>query len=280
MLSTVRSIAKWVAAPRVLTSPSAAPARGTLSRGTYMFLASLSFVGVGCAWCALTYGGFVESYFLSSPSQVARATQVLFEMQGFAHDVVMSIFRIAAGFLISAVLAVPLGVLMSRSEVIQALVAPITSFVRYLPVPALLPFFILWFGIGELEKIAVVVIGVFFQLVLIIADIARNTPTELVDIAYTLGVTRRRALWRVILPWSSPMIFDSLRITLGWAWGWVMLAELVGASEGIGFMILKSQRYLLNANMIVGLLVIGLLGLLSDLTLAFVGRVLFPWRES
>jgi NitT/TauT family transport system permease protein len=125
----------------------------------------------------------------------------------------------------------------------------------------------------------VVFIGVFFQLVLMVADIVRNVPNDLLEISYTLGARTRQVIHKVIIPYSSPQILDSLRITMGWAWGWLMLAELVGASQGIGFMILKSQRYLLNANMIFGLLVLGVLGILTDLLFVALSKTLFRWVE-
>lgn len=201
-------------------------------------------------------------------------------MQDFAGDIGSSIFRIVMGFLVSVALALPLGIVIGCFKAAEGLLSPLISFVRYLPVPALLPLCILWFGIGEGEKIIIVFVGVFFQLVLIVADIVRNVPSELLEISYTLGARTKDAIFKVILPYSLPYIFDSLRVTIGWAWGWVMLAELVGASQGIGFMILKSQRYLLNANMVFGLLVLGGLGILTDLVFVTIGKVLFKWKES
>jgi NitT/TauT family transport system permease protein len=200
-------------------------------------------------------------------------------MQDFLSDIRISVLRILTGFLVSVAVALPIGILMGCFKSVDALLSPFTSFVRYLPVPALLPFCILWFGIGEVEKVIVVFLGVFFQLILMVADIVRRVPNELLEISYTLGAGTRQAIWRVILPHSSPDIVDSLRITMGWAWGWLILAELVGASQGIGFMILKSQRYLLNANMIFGLLVLGALGVLTDLLLVALSKIIFKWVE-
>jgi NitT/TauT family transport system permease protein len=250
-----------------------------ISRWLYVSLAVFTFLLFLVAWCVLTYGGYVRPFFLSSPTSVAEAGRVLFTMQDFASDLKISGLRITAGFLISVAVGLPLGVLIGCFKHAEALLSPFTSFIRYLPVPALLPFCILWFGIGEVEKIVVVFLGVFFQLVLMVADIVRRVPDELLEISYTLGAGTRQAILKVILPYSSPYIFDSLRITMGWAWGWLILAELVGASQGIGFMILKSQRFLLNANMIFGLLVLGVLGVLTDISFMLARRFLFKWAE-
>jgi NitT/TauT family transport system permease protein len=200
-------------------------------------------------------------------------------MQDFLSDVRISVFRILIGFLISVLVALPIGIMIGCFKPIEALLSPFISFVRYLPVPALLPFCILWFGIGEIEKVIVVFLGVVFQLVLMIADIVRRVPNELLEISYTLGAGTEQAITKVIVPYSSPQILDSLRITIGWAWGWLMLAELVGASQGIGFMILKSQRYLLNANMIFGLLILGVLGIFTDLVFVGLSKIFFRWVE-
>jgi NitT/TauT family transport system permease protein len=158
----------------------------------------------------------------------------------------------------------------------RVLVPPI-SFVRYLPVPAMIPFLILWLGIGEGEKIAVVFAGVFFQLILIVVDDLRAAPEELRDIARSLGASEWKTFTSVNFPNALPGLFDAARITLAWAWGWVMLAEVVGSSSGIGYMIVKAQRYLINAEMIVGLLTIGLLGLLADVLMTYARPRLFRW---
>ena len=221
----------------------------------------------------------MQPFFLSSPTGVWRAAKTLLTMQDFLSDVKVSIFRIVVGFVVSVAVAVPLGILIGCFKPAEAMFSPFASFIRYLPVPALLPFCILWFGIGEVEKIVVVFLGVFFQLVLMVADIVRRVPDELLEISYTLGAKTTKVITKVVIPYSSPGIFDSLRITMGWAWGWLMLAELVGASQGIGFMILKSQRYLINANMIFGLLVLGALGIVTDLVFLTCGRLLFKWTE-
>ena len=229
-------------------------------------------------WAVLTYGDLVDPHFLSSPTKVLQAMISLFRDDRFLEDVYVSMLRIAIGFTVSAMVAIPFGIAISCFKSVEALFSPMLSFIRYLPVPALLPLCILWFGVGETEKIVVIFIGVFFQLVFMISDVVDNVPDEFLAISYTLGAKTRAAIFKVILPCSAPDIWDSLRIAMGWAWGWVMLAELVGANRGIGFMIVKSQRYLLNANIIVGLLLLGVLGILTDLMFRLSSRVLFRWK--
>lgn len=230
-------------------------------------------------WGVLTYSGFISPFFLASPTEVIKALVELTFAQEFLYDVLMSIFRIVAGFLLSLVVAIPVGAIIVMSPVADRVLSPPLSFIRYLPVPALLPFLILWLGVGEIQKVSVVFVGVFFQLILMVVDVLRTTPRELEDIAQSLGASGREILWTVTFPHASPALYDAARVTLAWAWGWVMLAELVGADSGIGHMILISQRYLLNARMIAGLLTVGLLGLASDALLAYARPRLFRWAS-
>lgn len=248
-----------------------------IDRRRYVSLSFLSFVGMAVIWCTLAYGKVVPSYFLPSPTAVIRASIILFTRKAFLYDILISLLRITLGFSLSTLIALPLGVLIGVVASIEAFIRPLFVFIRYLPVPALLPFCILWFGVGELEKLVVVFLGVFFQLVILVADIAKVTPADFIDLGRTLGASENRLIMRIVVPNAAPQIFDVLQTTMGWAWGWVLVAELVGADRGIGFMILRSERYLLSADMAVGLLTIGLIGLGFDLTFKIVRRYIFRW---
>jgi len=252
--------------------------RKKITKRCSVALSSVTFIVVLSVWIVLTYGEMVAPHFLSSPTEVFKATVSMFCDENFLNDIFISIARITIGFMISAIIAIPLGIAISCFPVCNSLFSPLLSFVRYLPVPALLPLCILWFGIDETEKVIVIFIGVFFQLVFMIVDVIDNVPEDLLDISYTLGAKTKEAIFKVIIPYSAPDIWDNLRIAMGWAWGWVMLAELVGANSGIGFMIAKSQRYLLNANIIVGLLFLGFLGILTDLFFRVSGKLIFKWK--
>ena len=237
----------------------------------------LPFLIVLVAWSVATYGKLVAPYFLATPTAVVVALAGI-ARGDFVMDVAISTARISAGFLLSALIALPVGLLIGTSSFFEVTLSPPISFVRYLPVPALVPLCILWFGIGEFEKVMIVFIGVFFQLVLLVADIVKRVPQDLVDISYTLGARPRDALRKVILPYTAPQIFDSLRVSIGWAWGWIILAEIVGAGSGIGFSIVRSQRYLLNDHLLAGLLIVGVLGILTDAAFRVAGRLLFRWK--
>ena len=161
----------------------------------------------------------------------------------------------------------------------QAFFEPIIAAVRYMPASAFIPLLIIWFGIYEKEKIAVIFIGVFFPLTLLIADVSANIPKELVNIAYTLGASRWHVFWRVLLPASWPGVLDNMRIGIGWAWTYLIVAELVAASTGIGHVILSASRFLQTDKIIAGIITIGILGLLTDALFRWLYWLLFPYSE-
>jgi NitT/TauT family transport system permease protein len=231
------------------------------------------------AWSAATFGGLVSKTFLADPLSMLRSGWNLLATQGFAHDIGMTVWRVLGGFLIAAALAVPLGVLMGAYKPIEAFFEPFVSFARYLPASAFIPLLILWAGIGEAQKLAVIFIGSFFQLVLMIAVGVGNTRRDLVEAAYTLGSGDRGIVLRVLLPSSAPDIAEQLRMVLGWAWTYVIVAELIGASSGIGHMITDSQALLATDQIIFGIIVIGLIGLVTDFAFKAFNRRLFPWAQ-
>jgi NitT/TauT family transport system permease protein len=181
-------------------------------------------------WAAVTFGGWVSKTFLADPLTMVKSGYDLLANQGFIKDIGMTVWRVLGGFAIAAALAVPLGVLMGAYKPIEAFFEPFVSFARYLPASAFIPLLILWAGIGEAQKLSVIFIGSFFQLVLMIAVSVGNTRRDLVEAAYTLGAGDRGIVTRVLVPSSAPEIAETLRMVLGWAWTYVIVAELIGAA--------------------------------------------------
>jgi NitT/TauT family transport system permease protein len=245
--------------------------------GTRIVLGISFFVLFVAVWAAVTFGGLVSKTFLADPWAMLQSGYQLIVKQGFLKDIGMTLWRVFGGFLIAAVLAVPLGVLMGAYKPIEAFFEPFVSFARYLPASAFIPLLILWAGIGEAQKLSVIFIGSFFQLVLMIAVTVGNTRRDLVEAAYTLGSSDKGIVTRVLLPSSAPDIAETLRMVLGWAWTYVIVAELIGASSGIGHMITDSQALLATDQIIFGIIVIGLIGLASDFVFKTINRKLFPW---
>jgi NitT/TauT family transport system permease protein len=237
------------------------------------------FVLFVAAWSVATFGGFVSPTFLADPLTMLRSGWTLLAEMNFAFDIGMTVWRVVGGFVIAALIALPLGVAMGAYKPVEAFFEPFVSFARYLPASAFIPLLILWAGIGEAQKLAVILIGSFFQLVLMIAVTVGNTRRELVEAAYTLGCSDRAIVKRVLIPGAAPEIAEILRMVLGWAWTYVIVAELIGASSGIGHMITDSQALLATDQIIFGIIVIGLIGLVSDLAFKQANRLLFPWAQ-
>jgi len=249
-----------------------------ISKKSYFIIAVVSFMVIFAAWTLATELGLVNPLFLPTIPKTIKAGITLFTKDEFVSDIAVSTYRVMMGFVISAVVALPLGLLIGTFSPFEALIEPVMSFIRYLPASAFIPLFILWIGIGEGEKIAVIIMGSLPQLILLVAVNTREVPHELIEVSYTLGTPRRKILWKIILPHSMPAILESLRMVLGWAWTYLIVAEMVGASSGIGFMTLQSQRMLNVANIFVGILTIGILGLIFDMTFRLLGRLFFPWK--
>lgn len=249
--------------------PVSAGARVLLGAGFFAV-----FIGI---WAAATYSGYVPPLFLASPGQAVMSGWSLLTEYGFLGDILVTIGRVVGGFLIAAAAGVPLGLMMGAFKPVEAFFEPFVSFARYLPASAFIPLLILWVGIGEAQKLSVIFIGSFFQIVIMVAVIAGATRMDLVEAAYTLGARSRGILRRVILPAAAPQVMETLRLVLGWAWTYVIVAELIGASSGIGHMIMDSQRLLDTGQMIFGIVVIGVIGLVTDFLFKLLNRALFPW---
>jgi NitT/TauT family transport system permease protein len=184
------------------------------------------------------------------------------------------------GFLISSCLGVPLGVLCGAYTAIARLNEPFIEFFRYLPAPAFGALAVAILGIYDGPKIAVIVIGTFFQQVLIIANTTRKLDPALLEAALTLGTRSGALLTRVVVPGILPDLYRDQRILLGWAWTYLIVAELIGTTSGITWFITQQARYQHFASVYAAIAMIGVLGLGTDMLLALLGRRLFPWDRA
>ena len=247
--------------------------------GARVALGVAFFVVFFALWALATLGGFVSKTFLADPITMFRSGWTLLAEMGFAKDIGMTVWRVVGGFVLAALLALPLGVAMGAYKPVEAFFEPFVSFARYLPASAFIPLLILWAGIGEAQKLAVIFIGSFFQLVLMIAVTVGQTRRDLVEAAYTLGAGDGGIVRRVLIPAAAPQIAETLRLVLGWAWTYVIVAELIGASNGIGHMITDSQALLATDQIIFGILTIGAIGLVSDLAFKRANQAMFRWAS-
>jgi NitT/TauT family transport system permease protein len=243
-----------------------------VSQSARIVLGIAFFVLFFTAWAVATLGGFVPKIFLADPITMLSDGWTLVTKFGFLKDIGLTVWRVVGGFVLAALVAVPLGVLMGTYKPIEAFLEPFVSFARYLPASAFIPLLILWAGLGEAQKLLVIFIGSVFQIILMVAVTVGNTRRDLVEAAYTLGARR------VLIPMNAPDIAEILRLVLGWAWTYVIVAELIGSSAGIGHMIIESQALMSTGQMIFGIIIIGLIGLVSDFAFKALNRRFFPWR--
>jgi NitT/TauT family transport system permease protein len=234
-----------------------------VSRPARIALGAAFFIVFFAAWALATFGGAIDAMFLKDPLYTLKTG--------------VTVFRVVGGFVLAALVAVPLGIAMGAFKPIEAFFEPFVSFARYLPASAFIPLLILWAGVGETQKLLVIFIGSVFQVILMVALIVGSTRRDLVEAAYTLGADAGGIVRRVMLPNAAPQIAETLRLVLGWAWTYVIVAELVGAESGIGHMIMDSQRLLDTGQMIFGIVCIGVIGLVSDLLFKWTNQRLWPW---
>ncbi len=216
--------------------------------------------------------------FLPSVEQVIAALVVLFVEKDFLHDVLISCYRILVSFLAASAVAVPLGIAMGCFQTVRALVAPTVSGWRYLPAASFIPLLLVWFGPTDLAKIALLFLGVIFFLIALIVDNTTAVPNEYVEAALTMGAKRRQVVLGVVVPAAAPAIFDSMRNMIAVGWTYLVIAEIVGAQDGIGAVMMRAGRFLNVDVIMAGILMIGILGVLTDLAFRGIARLVLPWH--
>ncbi|HEX9782237.1 MAG TPA: ABC transporter permease subunit [Opitutaceae bacterium] len=224
--------------------------------------------------------------YLPAPHEVARALYTAFTTRpvlrgdAWLHESLwLSIKTIFLGFMFSSAVGVPLGILCGAYAAAARLTEPVVDFIRYMPAPAFGALMVAVFGIHLEPKIAIIVIGTFFQQVLVVSNTVRRVDPCLLEAAQTLGARRRHLLLRVIVPNSLPELYNDQRILLGWAWTYLIVAEVVGVSSGITFFINQQAKYRNFDNVYAAIIIIGIIGLTTDQVLGFFGQRIFGWRS-
>lgn len=228
-------------------------------------------------WWLVSHSGWVEPLFLPTPENVWQAIVSLWTSGDLPQDILASVFRVLSGFLLAALISIPLGTFMGTFASIRALMEPIIGIVRYMPAPAFIPLLILYFGVGETPKILLIFIGTLFFNTLMVMDSVKFVPKELIETSYTLGGKRHQVLLNVIFPFILPSIIDACRVNIAASWNLVIVAELVAATEGLGRRISVAQRFLRTDQIFAGLIVIGLIGLTFDLLFRLLLRLSCKW---
>lgn len=271
---TVRSPGRGRPPSRLLDLRSELPGRMRWA------LASLGLLAVLALWVWAAARSGEGGVVVPSPVDTLDALRDQWEAGNLWGDFQASTGRVAYGYSISLVIGVVLGVLIGSMRSAEAFFEAPVGFLRYVPATALTPLLMFWLGIDEAPKITLIVLGTVFYNILMIADVARNVPKELIEASYTLGAGRFTVLRRVVLRHATPGIIDVARINLASAWLMLVVAELLAAQDGLAFRIERAQRFREVDTMFALLLVFGVIGVLSDLALRRIRNVSSPWARA
>lgn len=230
-------------------------------------------------WTVISYAGLVPAMFLPTPTSVITSGIKMFTEDNLITDVWASSARVLAGFLVAAIIGVPMGIAMGTFYSMDSLFAPIVGTVRYMPVTAFVPLIVIWVGLGETSKVLIIMLGVVLYNAIMVADAVKFIPNEMINVAYTLGASRRDVLFKVIIPATFPSVLDTLRVNISGAWNFLVIAELVAAQNGLGFKIIQAQRFLQTEKVLFCIGLIGLIGLAIDYGLKALSRILTPWAD-
>ncbi len=276
-------------APRPKVVSSLWGIRSPIPANTGRALSASSVLLLFAAWCVCSYVNvtrgdkvvpLVSHFFLPPPDEVVKSLLYLIFEKELLQAVGVSALRIAKAFGLSVAVAMPLGIMMGSFESVNRFFDPIMAPMRYLPITAFIPLLILWFGIDESQKIAFLFLGTVVFLLPVVVDAIRAVPEELVQTAFTLGATKAQVIRTVLLPAALPQIFDSFRVMNAIAWTYIILAEIVNPQNGVGYILRLAEQHTKPAWSFAGILVVGVIGLLTDLVIRGVNGVLFRWRES
>jgi len=241
-------------------------------------LAGAGMAGVLAVWLwasARSSGAVV----VPSPADTWKAVATAWSSGQLRSDFSASMGRIGIGYAVSMAVGLVVGLLMgSLTSVESAVEAPI-AFLRYIPATALTPLLLLWLGIGESPKVTLIVLGTVFFNILMVADVVRAVPQELIKVSYTLGAGRVTVLRKVILPHSLPGVIDVARINLAAGWLMLVVAELLAARQGLAYRIVQAQRFHQVDVMFAMLIVFGVIGVASDLALRWLRNAVAPWAR-
>jgi NitT/TauT family transport system permease protein len=234
----------------------------------------------------LAQGERANPVYLPAPHAVARALYTAFVTPParagdyWLHESLLQSAQVIFwGFLWSALFGVPLGVLCGTFRLIARLSEPVIDFVRYMPAPVFGALAVSIWGLGNEPKIAIIFVGTFFQMVLVVANTTRTVDVTLLHAAQTLGANNRQLLFRVVVPGALPALYRDMRILIGWAWTYLVVAELIGEKSGLSAFIYQQQRYRHFDNVYAAIALIGFAGLIVDQALAYLARFLFPWES-
>ncbi len=242
-------------------------------------LRALSLVSFFVLWEGVSRAGLVHPLLLPSVSQVLLTILELLKSGELVRHTNASLYRAFLGFFIAAVIAVPHGILMAWFKFVEELSSPLVELFRPLPIAALIPVAILWFGIGDTSKIAIIAFGCYFPILLNTISGVQQVDVNLVKVAKLFGANRRQTLTKIVLPSAFPFIITGLRIAIAFALVLLVITEMIGANSGLGFMILDAEYAFRTEKMFAGIFTIGFIGLFLNEILTRLERRFTRWKR-
>lgn len=243
----------------------------------YWYLSLLSILLLLLGWLLLTTNDFIKPIFLPSPFDTAKALWSFLISGEFAKALVVSFVRIGVASVLAVIIGGAVGLLMGVSRKAEALLNPLTQPLRYLPITAIIPILLLWFGIGETMKVAFLFLGIAFYFIPLVKDAVRTTPQELIDVAKSYGAKGWPLVHQVFLPHAMPRIMDGLIVINGIGWTYVILAEIINARNGLGYLINIAGRLQRSDKVFAGLILISAVAIISDHILRYIRDKKFFW---
>ena len=231
------------------------------------------------AWATVTGAGWIKSYQLASPRDVVREVLELASTGALWHDLGASVSRVALGFAIALALALILGSLVGGNRRIEALLDPTLQAIRSVPSLAWVPLILLWLGIGEVAKITLVAIGAFFPIYVALVSGIRGVDRKLIEVGRSFGISQLALIARVLVPATFPQFLVGARIGLTQAWLFLVAAELLAASSGLGFLLTDGQQTSRTDEILVAILLFALCGKLTDSGMKLAEKRLVAWAD-
>jgi ABC-type nitrate/sulfonate/bicarbonate transport system permease component len=247
-------------------------------RGSYV----LVLVGAVVLWELIVAAHFFPAVALPSPVHVlhsfANTASKGYLGKTLGQDILYSVMRVGIGFIGAVILGVPIGLLMAESALVHRIIDPFLQLGRPVPPLAYIPLFVVWFGLGELPKILLILVGTIPIIIISTIGGVRSIPQQRYEVARCLGAKRRQIFTRVTLPSTLPEIFTGMKVGIGIAWSTLVAAELIAASVGLGWLVEQAATQLRTGIVIAGIIVIGILGYLMELCIRLIERAVIPWR--
>lgn len=243
---------------------------------TLIVLISISIVLT--VWIIVSYVFKVKTIYVATPLDTFSTLNDLIQTESFWLDVLYSFKRVFIGFGLSFIIAYPLMLISLINRNVKQVVFNLVEFFRYLPIPVFIPLTILWFGIGDIGKIFIIFLGTFAQMVPMFYDSATLLNNKYPAFSAALKWRKTDHIKKVIIPGSAPLIMDNSRLCFGWAWTYLIIAELLGAENGMGYAIIRAQRYLATDKIFAYIITIGIIGVLIDRSIYMIKNKLFKWQ--